>query len=535
MKTIKYILLSATLIGITACNPDDTYDVNVEPLPALTAGSVDFSKYVSVGASFTAGYADGAMFLAGQINSFPKILNDQFMASNGGAFTQPLMNDNIGGLVFGGAPLLDAQGNNAFPPRLYADLSGPRPNPVRLDATSTTEATTNIYGSQGPFNNMGVPGAKSFHITFNGYGALNPYFGRMASSGNASVLEDAMAQNPTFFTLSEIGGNDVLAFATSGGSGVDQTGNLNPATYGGNDITDPNVFEQAFSAQVTALTANGAKGAVANVPYITNLPYFTTIPYNPLSPTNPAFAPQIPVLNATFAPLNDAFASLGVPERQIAFSTTAASPVVIFDETLPNIAAQLNAELQDRGFDPLTAGLLANQFRQSRQATAADLLVLPVASVIATVNVPYYTQLVTAGVPAATAGQLAVNGVTYPLRDQWVLLPSEQLALKTATDAYNATIASVASANGVALVDFKSILEEASSTGLRDGNFIFNTALVTGGLVSLDGIHLTSRGYSVLANKFLEAIDATYGSNFIAAGVKADPGNYSTNYPPSLQ
>ena len=67
MKTIKYIFLSATLIGITACNPDDTYDVNVEPLPALTAGSVDFSKYVAVGASFTAGYADGAMFLAGQL------------------------------------------------------------------------------------------------------------------------------------------------------------------------------------------------------------------------------------------------------------------------------------------------------------------------------------------------------------------------------------------------------------------------------------------------------------------------------------
>ena len=30
------------------------------------------------------------------------------------------------------------------------------------------------------------------------------------------------------------------------------------------------------------LTANGAKGVVANVPYITDLPHFTTVPHNPV-------------------------------------------------------------------------------------------------------------------------------------------------------------------------------------------------------------------------------------------------------------
>lgn len=528
MKTIKYLFLSAVLIGFTACNEDEfDYTPDPEPIPAFDAGSLDFSKYVAVGASFTAGFTDGALFIEGQQNSFPKILNDQFMNANGGSFTQPLMNDNIGGLLFAGNVIQN--------PRLFFNGAGPQV----LPATPTTEVTNVLTG---PFNNMGVPGAKSFHFVAPGYGnlagvpvgAANPYFARMASSANATIIGDAVAQSPTFFTLSEVGGNDVLAFATSGGTGVDRTGNFNPATYGGNDITDPNVFAQVFNAEVMALTSNGAKGVVANVPYITNLPHFTTVPFNPLSPTNPAFAPQIPVLNATFAPLNQAFAFLGMPERQIVFSTTAASAVLIFDETLPNIAAQLNAVLQGGGLDPLTAGLLASQFAQSRQATAADLLVLPVASVIATVNVEYFTQLVTAGVPAATAGQLSVNGVTYPLRDKWVLIPSEQLAIKTATDAYNSTIESVAAANGLALVDFKGILQQASTTGIQDGNFIFTTALVRGGLVSLDGIHLTSRGYAVLANKMLAAIDATYGSNFIAAGVKANPGNYPTNYPPSL-
>ncbi len=528
MKTIKYLLLSAILLGFTACSDDDTNGTNVEPLPDITAGSVDFSNYVAVGASFTAGFTDGALFIAAQQNSFPNILNQQFASVGGGTFTQPLMNDNIGGLLFAG--------NLIQNPRLFFNGSGPQV----LPATPTTEVTNVLSG---PFNNMGVPGAKSFHLVAPGYGNLagvpvglaNPYFARMASSPNTTILADALAQNPTFFTLSEIGGNDVLAYATSGGTGVYQLNNLNPATYGGNDITDPNVFAQVFSSTVTALTANGAKGVVANVPYITNLPHFTTVPHNPLSPANPAFAPQIPVLNATFAPLNQAFAFLGVPERQIVFSTTAASAVVIHDETLPNIAAQLNAVLQGGGLDPLTAGLLANQFAQSRQATASDLLVLPSASIIATVNMPYFNLLVSNGVPPATAGQLAVNGVTFPLEDKWVLIPSEQNNIRVATDAYNATIQSVATNKGLALVDFKAILEEASTTGISDGDFILTTSLVTGGLVSLDGIHLTARGYAVMANQFLEAIDTTYGSNFIAAGVKANPGNFPTNYSPTLQ
>lgn len=504
MKNIKYLFLSAVLIGFTACN-EDAYDYNPapEPMPEFTAGSIDVSKHVAVGASFTAGYADGALFIAGQTNSFPKILNDQFLNANGsGTFTQPLMNDNIGGLLFGGAPLLDTEGNNMFPPRLYFNGTGP----VRLTVPSTTEATNNVYSSQGPFNNMGVPGAKSFHITFKGYGALNPYFGRMASSATASMLEDAISQNPTFFTLSEVGVNDVLAFATSGGTGVDQTGNFDPSKYGSNDITDPNVFGAAFTGMVDALTANGVKGVVANVPYITNLPHFTTVPYNPV----PLDAATATALNQGYAVYNGGlqqalaaltgtglFTAEEVAKRTINFSAGPGNKLVIIDETLTDLGA----------INPAFA-----EIPKYRQATSDDLFVLPLSSLIPQ---GYGTQI--------------------PLADQWVLLPSEQLAIKTATDAYNVIIATKAAEKGLALVDFKGILQEASTTGISDGNFIFTTSLVTGGLVSLDGIHLTSRGYAVLANKMLAAIDATYGSNFIAAGVKADPGNYLTNYPPTLQ
>ena len=51
----------------------------------------------------------------------------------------------------------------------------------------------------GPFNNFGVPGAKSFHFVAPGYGDLNgvlqgtanPYFARMASSPVTIVIGDA--------------------------------------------------------------------------------------------------------------------------------------------------------------------------------------------------------------------------------------------------------------------------------------------------------------------------------------------------------
>jgi hypothetical protein len=520
MKNIKYLLLSSILVVFTACSEDE-YDYNPapEPLPELAGGSADFSKYVSVGNSLTSGFTDNALFIAGQESSFPNTLAKKFALVGGGDFTQPLMKDNVGGFLFGG------NANPAFGPRLYLDLSG-SPTPKPLPAMSTTE----IFGpTLGPKNNMGIPGAKSYHLLFNGYGnpanlataTANPYFIRMASSPSATVLGDAMSQSPTFFSL-WIGNNDVLGYALSGGDGTNPITPLNgPPGIG---------FAQTYATIVATMTSGGAQGVVANIPSVTTIPHFTTVPYNPLSPANPAFAPQIPVLNATFAPLNQAFAFLGMPERQIVFSTTAASPVVIFDETLPNIAAQLNAVLQGGGVDPLTAGLLSNQFAQSRQATSADLLVLPVSSVIATVNVPYYTQLVTAGVPAATAGQLSVNGVTYPLRDKWVLLPSEQAEIAAATTAFNNVISTTASQAGLAFVDANALLNQLSNGGVSTGDFILNSSLVQGGAFGLDGVHPTSRGYALIANMFMRAVDTTYGSNFEASGNFVDVGNYPTNY-----
>ena len=509
---IIWILGLATMLN--ACDINNELEEIKDPVPsmvALKAGSADFSKYVSVGASFTAGFSDGALFVKSQENSFPNILAGKFSMANGGTFNQPLMADNIGGMVSGSEIKQE--------PRLYYDGKGP----VRLEQAPTTQVGNPAKGAP-DFNNYGVPGAKSFHFVASGYGdavglttepaTANPYFVRMAPS-QATVVAEAASKQPTFFTLSEIGGNDVLVYAMGGGTGVDQTGNADPSTYGPEDITDPNVFAQTYSGIVDALTAGGAKGVVATVPYITSLPFFTTVPYNPV----PLDAANAKALNDGYVTYNEGIklafagyvaggamsqedADAEIAKRTITFAE-GANAAVILDENLTDLTS----------INPNLINL--------RQTTSDDHLLLPVSSLI--------------GQPAAPGTDL--YGLTAPLEDKWVLTADEVAGVKKATDAYNETITSVATEKGLALADFKAVLEQASTSGILFDEFTMNTSLVIGGLVGLDGIHLTARGYAFMANTILEAIDKTYGSNFtVATGGLAKAKDYPTNYaPPTLE
>ncbi|MEN2414724.1 G-D-S-L family lipolytic protein [Flavobacterium mesophilum] len=507
-KNIKWLLLVS--LTFMACNSDDN-DTPAE-VPVVP-GSAVFTKYVALGDSFAAGYSDNALFKKGQENGYPNILAKQFSAAGGGAFAIPYANDNIGGLLFNGVLVAG--------PRLYFNAATRTPTPV--SGTPTTEVTAHLTGQ---FNNMGVPGAKSFHLIAAGYGnaagvpsgASNPYFARFASTPTTTVLADALAQSPTFFSLF-IGGNDVLAYATSGGIGKDQTGNMDPKTYGGNDITDPTVFANVYSSLATALSANGAKGVVANLPYITALPYFTTVPYNPLTPK--LLTGKIPTLNAQlYGPLKQALTAFGAGDRINLLSETASNPLLIKDESLTDLAPQLTA-----AFTPTlgaqTAAFYGAVFGQARQAKATDLVVLTAQSDIGTAPTP-----LNSGIGIAPPAPLNSFGITYPLQDKHVLIPSETAAVKKATDAYNATIESVAKSKGLAFVDTKTVLTQLSSGGIRFGNFTMTSAFAVGGAFSLDGVHPSARGYGLIANIFIDAINAQYGSTLRHVDLATYPGQY---------
>lgn len=490
--------------------PDDTGGNTPEPVN-YTSGSADFSTYVALGNSLTAGFSDGALFSAGQTASFPNMLATSFAQAGGGEFTIPFMNDDLGGLTLGGMPLED------FENRFILSFASGSPAPVRLDGTGSTEVSNILSG---PFNNMGVPGAKIYHLPAAGYGSLdalavgaaNPYYVRFASSPTASMIGDAVAQNPTFFTL-WIGNNDILAYATEGGDGENQEGNTNPLTYGSSDITDSGLFTLVYDQLLQALTANGANGVLANIPNVTSIPYFTTVPFAPLDPTNPDFGPQIPTLNATYAQLNQVFEFLGVPERSITFSTSSASALVIKDESLTDLSAQITGALQVGGLDAPTAAVIGFLYGQARQANENDLIVLPAQTAIAQFNEAAFATLQDLGVPAADAGQLSVNGITYPMEDKWVLTPDEQETIAVALDRFNGIITTLAAQYDLPVIDVKALLERAGSEGipLSDGSTI-TAEFATGGGFSLDGVHLSPRGYALIANAFIEAIETKYGA-----------------------
>ncbi|MNF21364.1 GDSL-like Lipase/Acylhydrolase [compost metagenome] len=488
IKNFKWLLLVS--LSFVACDNNDENTVVEEP---VSSGSADFAKYVALGDSFAAGYSDGALFKKGQEGSYVNILSQQFAEAGGGAFAIPLMVDNIGGFSSGGVQIPN------FSTRLYFNGTGP----VNVSGVSGTEITAHLTGS---FNNMGIPGAKSYHLVAPGYGniadvatgAANPYFARFASSAGTTVLADALVQTPTFFSL-WIGGNDVLGYATSGGIGVNQTGNLNPATYGSNDITDPNVFANVYSSLVTNLTAGGAKGVVANLPFVSTLPYFTTVPYDPVALT----AGVATQLNAGYAAYNGGL--------QFAASKGLISVAEAAQRTI-NFKAGSNAVVIE---DSYLTNLTAYGIPSYRHATSADLMVLPSMNFIGT---------------AIGGDPTKVNGVSVPLADKWVLSKEEIAEVKTATDAYNVTIKAVADAKGLAFVDTKSMMTQLSTGGIVSNSFTLTATYVTGGSFSLDGVHPSPRGYALIANAFSTAINAKYSSTL----KMVDVGLYSILYPAIL-
>ncbi len=94
MKKIN-LLYIVPLILLAACEP------NIDEFTP-SKGNADFTRYVAVGDSWTAGFADASLYLSGQQNSYPNILAGQFSFVGGGTFNQPLMLDDYGiGLATG--------------------------------------------------------------------------------------------------------------------------------------------------------------------------------------------------------------------------------------------------------------------------------------------------------------------------------------------------------------------------------------------------------------------------------------------------
>lgn len=479
-KNFKLTGLILACAVMSACSSSDVSSTSPNTGTA-SAGDADFSKFVSIGDSLTAGYADGALYLLGQTNSFPAILAQQFAEVGGGVFEQPLVSDNLGGLLFGGNP------NPDFDNRLV--LNTETKSPERLVGVPTTEVIGSGLNGMA-FNNMGVPGAKSFHLLVPGYGnpgnlpaAANPYFIRFSSdlaSNTLTLMDDAAVQTASFFTL-WIGNNDVLDYATSGGDGSAA-------------ITPTATFNGAYAGIVSTMTAANpaAKGVLINIPDVSTIPFFTTVPYNPI----PMDQAQADAANAGYVAYNAGIAQ-----------ALAANPAEVAQRTITFVAGQNAVVIEDEDLTDLTGSGLPS----IRQATANDLIVLPASAIIGTEAVP--------GNPAS------VIGVGVALEDGDVLIPSEIQAIATATLAYNTTIQAAADTNAnLTFFDAAAVMTQLSESGIDFGTGSVNADFATGGAFGLDGVHPTGRGYAIIANGIIGVINTGFNANVF----QVDPATFPT-------
>ncbi len=459
IKNLIYIV--PALVIFNACTPEIS-------VPDPVAGSADFSNYVSIGNSLTAGYSDNGLYQEGQLLSFPNLIAQQMQEITQSDFIQP-----------------DIPGNGSG--YMYVTTLAPTFGEFDPDPNWLNQV-------EGTFNNLGVPGIRIKDITFNGYGSspqVNPYFYRMlgGKDTNMSYLDLVATNPPTFFT-SWMGSNDVLGYASTGGvagiAGAPGTG------MGG--LTDPDTeFKPLYDALIATLTAQGGKGVVVTIPDITLAPFFTTVPHASI-PLDEATAATLMSMTA-FGGFNAALD--GLVALNLIPASEADKRKVQYAEGVNSILIQDN-DLFDLSSILGTINPALAAYGQIRQANDQDFILLTSMSII--------------GELADPNNPLSAIGVVVPLGDEYVLTKDEAVNVTSYTNNFNSIIRGYASASpDIAVFEVNDLLGELKEGIFSDGVNV-NADFLTGGAFSLDGVHLTPRGYSMVANGIIETINTNFNA-----------------------
>lgn len=238
--------LALAIFGLASCKPT----IDIAP---ITKGNADFSRYIALGNSLTAGFSDGGLYLEGQKNSFPEMIAGQMKAVGGGSFSTPFFPE--------------AQFNGSGYLKLTALTNGV---PTIVPETSNLAIRGQVGGKPlytkytGEIENFGVPGIKLLHAAYPGYGTANPYLERLLTDATlgTTYLDFATAKPFTFFS-NWLGNNDILGYATDGATGDAPTSKA--------------MFAGLYTQVINKLTENGAKGVVATIPDVTKIAYFNTV------------------------------------------------------------------------------------------------------------------------------------------------------------------------------------------------------------------------------------------------------------------
>ena len=97
---------------------------------------------------------------------------------------------------------------------------------------------------------------------------------------------------------------------------------------------------------------------------------------------------------------------------------------------------------------------------------------------------------------------------TSTLSDAGVLTAAEVTTVQANVTSYNQVIAAQAKVTNATLVDINALFTQIATNGLTINGYT-GTASFLGGFFSLDGIHPTNTGYAVVANTFIDALNAS--------------------------
>jgi hypothetical protein len=428
----RFLLLFLATGFIFGCKP------NLD-IPEPSAGDANFTKSIAVGGNYMAGYQDGALFHDGQVRSIPALLARQFASVDGGDFHQVLLPDNDG--LGWNYKAWESWFVKASHLNYRFDCEGTRSlGPVK-DSLSRNSASLLFANNYSPSNcNFSIPFARTaelFSATLGinpGMNNRNPYYFRIASNpGTSTAMAEAQNSNATFFSA-WLGMEDIYEYARRGGEGTTIMPAATFATY----------LDSVFSS----LTANGAKGCIANIPDFRNFPYYTLIPWN---------------------------------------------------------GADLTASKADSLSDIYeTAGLTHIVFHEG-----ANGFVINDANAPAGVRQIHTGEYITLSVPLDSMKCDFLGVLFAVLPDQYVLDSSEVAFIDQSIASYNAVIAQKAQQYGLAFVDANSYFNSVHA-GIKWNGVAFTTEFVSGGFYSLDGYHPNQNGYALITNEFIKAINLKF-------------------------
>lgn len=248
---IRLGLVLALAVGVAGCEGPCSR-ISTVTGPAFSAGTVDFSTYVSAGTSISAGWQSGGLVDRHQIHSFPTLFARQIgktvQADGRGDFTLPVYD------------------RDGFPQLLHIVSY----SPLIITPTGRTTGNPTNTAQATAYHNMAVPFAIAFDFVDSSFyynaavhpAVAIPLFDNIVRH-RGTVAQNALSLAPTFMTW-EYGSNEVLGPTSVGAAASTNTA----AQYAP-------VVAGSLNA-IHALLPN-TRVAVFNVPDVTSVPFVTTL------------------------------------------------------------------------------------------------------------------------------------------------------------------------------------------------------------------------------------------------------------------